>query len=213
MVRRALQGCTISIFGRNPTWNNDKHNKLSGWLGHLSGKLVNKFSDGVTHLVVSQRRWTEDPKPGVLIQALQEKANGRDLKIVTFDWLEDCLNSQSRKREAPYEWERRDAEAAKITAKKQKAADKEEKAKAKSVPGIMSEVFHESTEQYVDPEEKERLDRQLARERELAKEREQAEKEERMKRRREQAKIFGRGAKKARNELLSGESAPNSSSS
>lgn len=198
MVRKALQGCTISLFGTNPNWDASKQDKVSQWLTHLSGKYSSKFGSQVTHLVVSEKRWREDPRPAVLRQALEEKTKGRDLKIVNFDWLEDTLNAQSKKKETNYEWTKRDADAAKAQAKKDKAAGK---GGAKSVPGMMREVFEESTEQFVDPAEKRKLDRQLEEERE----RQRLEKEERMRRRREQAKLFGRGSQKAKNQILSGE--------
>lgn len=203
MPKKALSGCTISLFGRSPAWDNDKQKKVPQWLANLSGKFTQSFSDSTTHLVVSRKRWREEPRPAPLQKALDEKAKGRDLKIVTFDWLEDCLTLQSRKREAPYEWEKRDAEDAKLTAKAAKAT---QKGTAKSVPGIMSEMFHESTEQYVDPEDRAKMERQLEKEREISKAKELEAKEDRIRRQKEQAKIFARGAKKARNEALSGES-------
>lgn len=194
--KRALQGCHISIYGQNPSWDRKTHsNKLSGWLSHLSGRLTS-FSEQTTHLVVSKKRWTENPKPPVVETALQAKSQGRDIKIVTFDWLEDCLNSQSRKREVPYEWEVRDAQDAKRNGKAPKP---------KSAPGIMAEMFHESTEGFVDPEEKRKLEKQLEKEREIRKAKEQEEREEIIRQRKEKNKLFARGAKKAKDQLMTGE--------
>lgn len=204
MVKKVLAGCTISLFGRNPAWKGDQHNKVAGWLNNLSGKLNTSFGPNTTHLIVSKKRWDEDPKPAVLQKALDEMARGRDLKIVTFEWLEDTLNAQSRKREGPYEFVRMEEAAAKVSAKNKKAAEKEEKRAAKSVPGILSEVFHESTAKFVDPIEKEKLDRKLEREKEERRARDMEAKEEKVRRRKEQAKIFARGANKARSHLMSG---------
>ena len=196
MPKKALAGCTISLFGRNPNWESKQQAKVGQWLANISGKLSGNLSPATTHLIVSKKRWTENPKPALLQQALDEKANGRELRIVSFDWLEDCLNSQSKKREVPYEWEKRDADAAKLAAKGKKAE------KAKSVPGIMSEVFHESTEQYVDPIEKQRLDAKLDRDQA----REKEEKDEILRKRKEQMSLFGQGARKAKKMLLTGKS-------
>lgn len=129
----------------------------------------------------------------MLRNALEEKAKGRDLKIVSFDWLEDCLNSQSKKREVPYEWEKRDA------GKGKKAAEK-----TKSAPGMLSEVFHESTDQYVDPLEKQKLDEKLDRDR--AREKEEKKKDDLARKRKEQTSLFAQGAKKAKKVLLTGKS-------
>lgn len=205
MVRKALAGCTVSVLGRNPAWNNDQHKKITQWLSHLSGRFSSQYEASVTHFIVSKKRWAEDPKPKPVRDALDKG----DVKIVTFEWLEDCLTSQSKKREAPYEWVNIDVQAAKLSAKGRKAAEKAatraEHGKAKSLPGIMSEVFHESTEQFVDPQQKEKLEQNLERERQERKEREMREKEETIRRRKEQAHLFGAGAKKAKSILLTGE--------
>lgn len=193
MPKKALAGCSISLFGRNPNWEHKQQAKVGGWLGNLSGELVS-WGPTTTHLIVSKKRWTEHPKPTILQQALDEKATGRDLKVVSFDWLEDCLNSQSRKREVPYEWEKRDADTAKLGAKGKKTAE------AKGGPSMLSEVFHESTAQYVDPLEKEKLNAKLERERA----REKEEKEEAVRKRKEQTSLFGQGARKAKKILLTG---------
>lgn len=199
--KRALMGCNITLFGRNPSWDHATQSKAGNWLAHLSGRLVS-FGDNTTHLIVSKKRWTEDPKPAILQKALANP----NIKILTFDWMEDCLNSQSRKREQPYEWAEIEAAAAKVKAKSKKQLEKEEKKKAaNSVPGMMSEVFHESTQPFVDPVEARKLEKQLEREREEQKKREQEAKEEKIKRKKEQAMIFGRGAMRARNVALSGE--------
>lgn len=200
MPKKALSGCTIALFGRNPNWSGiEQSNKVSGWLSHLSGRLESKFSSSTTHLIVSKKRWDEQSRPAVLEDALRAKAGGsQDLKILTFEWLEDCLNSQSRKREGPYEWEKRASSG----------KGKKAQPRAKSVPGMMQEVFEEATEGFVDKQEKRKLDKLLEKEREEKKTIELEEREARTKRKKEQMRIFGQGAKKARNELLSSESRP-----
>lgn len=86
-----------------------------------------------------------------------------------------------------------------------KLASKAEKAVAKeprTLQGMLTEALKESTEKFISEEDKQEVEEANRKSREEAKK----EKEADEKRKREQAALFRRGAKKARNEIFSGES-------
>lgn len=182
----------------------EKHQKnVSGCIAAAGGSYESHVTDRTTHVVASEKAWKR--KDANVAKALDLNANGgRDIKIVSFDWLEDTATNKSRKKEGPYLWEKLDASLQKRDA----AHRREEKAKEpKSHVGMLKEVFDESTEKYVDERTRKKLDKQL----ELQKRAEQEVDEEEAKRERREAKkkaeAFGKGAKKARNELFTGKSA------
>lgn len=168
MPKRAMAGCVITPVGQHTSWDRDKQvNKLPRWLSHLSGQHRSTFSPATTHLVVSTKQWRAQPQNNVIKRALELNAEGGNIHILTFDWLEDSLNAQTKKREGPYSWEKLDAGVRKLEEKATKAREKEAAKEAKSVPGILAEVFEESTSPFVNPVEKKKVEQKLAKDKEL----------------------------------------------
>ena len=115
------------------------------------------------------------------------------------------VTNKTKKKEGPYLWEKLDASLHKRDAA-QKRAEKANKPKEpKSHVGMLKEVFDESTEKFVSEKERKRVDRQIEEEVRARKAIEEEEKMERHAERRKKAELFGRGAKKARNEIFTGE--------
>ena len=162
MPKKVLAGCRIMFLGQNPSWSRDRQNKqVPGWLRHLSAQVTTTLSPSTTHLVVSSKRWYERPRSNVLETAMRMVADGSDLKIVSFDWVDDCVNSSNKKREGIYLWEKVDAGE---RIKEAKAARIKEKEAAKTVPGLLAEVFEESTRDHADPVEARKMAKRLQRE-------------------------------------------------
>lgn len=200
---RILLKCWITPVGTYKSWT---ANQLGNWIGNNGGHLQSKITDDTTHLVVHDKAWKSQ---AILVkQALAlNKEEGRDIKIVSYDWLEDSFNNKSKKREGPYLWEKLD----KLNVVKQKKAAKDA-AKVTEGPkdhvGLMAEMFDDATKDFVDEKTKRQLERsaedQRRREREDKEEEKREKAEARKEEREKQAKAFGKGAKKARNEIFSG---------
>lgn len=198
---RALSKCKIVIVGNQKDWPLDK---MQQWINNAGGSYATHIDDGTTHMVVHDRSWKA--KVALVTQALELNKQGRDIKIVNYDWLDDSVNNRSKKRESPYLWERIDKTAidAENKATKKKKDGNGDSGSKKGQMGMMAEVFQESTDIFVTEHERKRMERELEEhrrvKRELEEEAEKAAKEEKMK----QAAIFRKGAKKARNEIFSG---------
>ena len=78
----------------------DKNEKLRKWVEYRGGRVESDITPDVTHLVASTDAWRRG-------HTLINKAKRRShVKIVTFDWLEDSLQSRSAtpKETEPYLW-------------------------------------------------------------------------------------------------------------
>ena len=195
---RALLKCHIAVAGQ---YREYPYGKVSNWISNLGGSASMSVNSNTTHVVATEKAWKR--KDAAVANALKLIEQGEaDIKIVSFDWLEDSVNNKTRKREGPYLWTKLDSTVAKQDA----ARAREEKAKkAKGHAGMMAEVLQASTEQYVDPRQAKALQKQIEREK-RAKEQEEAEEREAKKEEepKKKAEAFGRGAKKARNDLFTG---------
>ena len=193
--------CYITPVGTYKDWT---PSILYKWISNAGGHLESKITDQTTHLVVHDKAWknmAEMVKKGLQLN----KEEGRDIKIVSYDWLEDSICNKTRKKEGPYRWE-------KLDRARLEREDRKGKGKAVEGPkghvGLMAEVFQESTEMFVDEKDRRRMERLAEEQRRVRREMEAEEKREReearKEERRKQAKLFGKGAKKARNEIFSG---------
>lgn len=193
MVHSALNGCYIVALGSfSAEWNQQNIKK---WVVRASGQVEPRVTDNTTHLVTTTKEW--ERKGTVVQDATKRIADGQELYIVSYDWLDDCLQSKSRKREKKYrifdgKGDRTGAGG---------AADE-----PRSAAGLMKQLYEESTE--LTPAAKKNLEQQQA----VAQELERAKEAEKMKMFQEtrmslpeQALVFKKGAQKGKQLLLSGE--------
>ena len=193
---RALAKCHIVIAG---SYKEYPAAKVSGWIANLGGSVQTRPNENTTHVVASVNAWNRKDASIQKAQELNEERATRDvIKIVSFDWLVDCADNKTKKREGPYLCEKLYVSASKRDAakKRQEGADGKEK---KGHVGMMAEVFQESTEGFVDDRERKRVEKQIETEKRV---REEMEREERDDQRKKTAELFGKGAKKARNEIF-----------
>ena len=197
---RALIKCNIAIAGQ---YREYPYAKVSGWITNLGGNPSTSVNEKTTHVVASEKAWKrQDASVTKALKLIQE--DEVDIKIVSYDWLEDSVNNKSKKREGPYLWQKLDG----LSAKKDAARKREQKAKEprKGHVGMMADVFQESTEKFVDPKEARKVEQQIEEERRVKKHLEEEEKKEKKEEeRRKKAALFGHGAKRARNDLFTGE--------
>lgn len=171
-------------------WTRDK---MSSWIENTGGTLHKTFADDTTHVVCEEKAWRND-----VMAVQQAKERGKEVKIVSPSWLEDCLREQRKAKEGAYLWEKL-AQGSKTTASENDGP--------RSVPGLMGEVFTEATESYLSERDRRRLEAEAeGRERvrrEL--EAEEKQKQERAKRleaekKRQEALERKRAARKGRSE-------------
>ena len=199
---RALQRCYIAVAGQ---YRVEKYQKnVTGWISGHGGSSQSQIDNRTTHVMASEKAWRR--KDPLVAKALElNRDEGRDIKIVSFDWLEDSVNNKTKKKEGPYLWEKLDASLQKRDAAQKRADKANEPKEQKSHVGMLKEVFDESTEKFVSDKERKRVDRQIEEEVRARKAIEEEEKKERAEERKKKAEVFGRGAKKARNEIFTGE--------
>lgn len=197
---RALLKCNIAIAGQYREYGYDK---VSGWIHNLGGSATRTVTKATTHIVATEKAWKRKDAAVATAQQLNEQG-GVEIKIVSFDWLEDSVNNKTKKREGPYLWTKLDG----TVAKQEAARARQEKAKkAKSHVGMMAEVLQEGTEQYVDPRQEKATRKQIEREERARKQLEEEGKaEKREEEIKKKAEAFKHGAKKARNDIFTGTS-------
>lgn len=210
---RIFAKCYITNVGYYQEWT---PNNISTRVNSNGGHYQQKISNETTHLVVTPKAWKAQ---GTVVKHALElnRDSGRDIKIVSFDWLDDSWNNENRKNETPYQWEKldpksKDPKGNDEPKKVQKANGKQTKEVEgpKSYVGMMAEVFQESTDKFVDATEKKRIEKQIESARRVRAEMEKEEREERELKDKEKEKTaatFQKGAKKARNDIFSGRSA------
>lgn len=200
---RALANCYIVWAG----FTSAERTKTGGWLANLSGSIQANVTATTTHVVASNSAWTKGSK--VLDAAIDENENRdnkkAEIKIVSYTWAEDCAYNKVKKSEGPYLCEKiwvAYKGDGKPTPGKPVANDG---FGPRSHAGLLKEAVLESTEQHVDERARNDLQKEIKRlekERKIEEQmRQQDEEEARM----QGAQIFQRGAKKARNDLFTGE--------
>lgn len=194
---RALAKCNIAVAGQ---YHDYPYSKVSGWIDNLGGSASTSVSTSTTHVVATEKAWKR--KDRAVKEALKLiEDDEADIRIVSFDWLEDSVNNRTKKREGPYLWQKLDATVVKHDA----AKAREQKAKkSKGHVGMMAEAFQDGTEKWVDPKEARQVERQIAEEQRVRATMEEEEKREKEAERKELAEDFKRKAKKAKNEIFTG---------
>ncbi len=142
-MKHPLKRFTIAVtgnFGETRT-----HDKMKQWIEANGGTFAPKISVEVTHLVCSKEHFKKSVTIGMVVTgsqeihahdcalAVQQARKLKDLKIVSFDWLEDSLMKGSPKQEGPYLMNRQVKVAAKVKAEK-KAVRKENIQKGCELP-------------------------------------------------------------------------------
>ena len=173
--------------------------KVGGWVRNLGGHLESRITEDTTHVVVSEKGWKN--QVAFVKEALDlNEDEDRDVKIVSYDWLEDSANERTKKREDPFLWERLDKASLERWKKARREEGRDDGGEEKmSHVGMIAEVFHESTDKFLDEKEKGRIDKKIKEDRKIRAEMEAEEKAEK----RKLANTFQKGAKKARSELIS----------
>ncbi|KAK4546740.1 hypothetical protein LTR36_001472 [Oleoguttula mirabilis] len=192
----------------NKTWTREK---LEGWIKTASGRHEVRFIEGeTTHLVCSEKMWQAQPVAIQAALAANAKVGGSSNKggvwIVTPKWLITAIGDQCKPHPGKDSWETLDREAMKQSQQAgksaEKAAAKEVRGAARTVAGMLTETLIESTEKFISDDDRREMEKELKKRKEEAM-REVQEKEKEKKREREQAALFRKGAKKAKNEVFS----------
>nr|POF11597.1 hypothetical protein CFP56_44435 [Quercus suber] len=181
-------------------------NQIEKWIKAAGGTPSSCLTDKTTHLVVSNKDWRLQ---GEVIQealAKNQKAcnpkRAKEIKILSGDWLRDELKEQKKVKESTYMWNKIEPRA--IDGKGKKAAGDSKNHGGALHPSVMADLLTESTEQYLDPKEKKKLERQMREEERLRQEAEKEKENEARKRKDEVRKIVEDGRKKANQALFSG---------
>lgn len=87
-----LGGCDIALSG---TFSAGSHGAIQAQLAGLGAELSGSINDDTTHLVTIQRDYD---KPSVKVKAALEK----NLHIVSYEWVMECLATNSRVPEKSY---------------------------------------------------------------------------------------------------------------
>lgn len=208
MGASALKGCHIVVHGQvRSDW---PVQKIKQWVEHLGGvaSFKSKIAEETTHLVVPEKEWRSR---GPFVQeVLEATENGHDILIVSSEWLEDCLNNRAKRSESRYLWANLDMRSMKLNDHQAKQSSKQAKQPG-NIQGLMAQTFLQTTEAHITDSDRKKIAQQQEKE---AQAQEEADNEARLHfkdhRERmsipEQAAVFRRGAKRARNEILSGES-------
>jgi len=198
---RYFKDCVISHIGYDKEW---KPNSIGSRVIANGGLFQNeRITEKTTHLVVTPKAWKAQG-PAVKEALCLNKEGNRDIKIVSFDWLEDSWRN-GLKSTRPYEWLRLDAKARNggKTGQPTQTPDSET---PKGTVGIMAEVLEESTDKFLDASDKKRIAREVETTRRVQQEMENERLEEKKKEIEKQAYAYQKGAKKARNEIFTGKS-------
>lgn len=187
---------------------------LKKWIENAGGHVAFKefLSEQTTHVVMDEDTWIEQ---GPFVQQILKaevkdtsERKGRSIHIVSFDWLQECLDKRIKRGESAFKWKNLAGGVLKDAQRSAKQQAREDKQPG-NTQGLMAQAFLDSTDKFVDAGEKRRIEkrkRQEAADRaeELEEEKRQFELHRKKMSVPEQAAVFRKGAKKARNDILSG---------
>ena len=105
------------------------HANLRKWVEANGGKWASSVTKDCTHLICSKDHWKRQVAAGqskgasnlspaydANRLAVRAARKNKQVKIVTYDWLEDSLQKQSRKHEGPSLWKNKEKEFTKLKA-------------------------------------------------------------------------------------------------
>ncbi|KAJ9663252.1 hypothetical protein H2201_005696 [Coniosporium apollinis] len=78
-------------FGKTST-----HEAIKRWIQHHGGMFTTEIDQDTTHLICTKEHWRRK------VVAVKQAVRQKGIKIVTYDWLEDCLHQKTHKRETSY---------------------------------------------------------------------------------------------------------------
>lgn len=172
-------------------WNT---NQISQWIKEASGTFERAVTDSTTHLVITKKLW--DTGGMIAQEAIRRQRLGQNISIVSFDWLDHCFTTKSKKKEKAY----------KFLAKDLTASGGKEDVGPRSHTGLLKELYLENTEltpaQQKLNEKKQAMEEALAKERAAEKEAMRQQHLDKSHSLTELGHIFKRGAKKASAILL-----------
>jgi hypothetical protein len=215
---KAMQGCVVVLAGFGHQDQKDGTN----WATNLGARISSKVDSGTTHVIASQAAWVAKQKnveSALKENEARQSRGAAEIKIVTMQWLEDSSWNRTKKSEGSYLWQKMPKKRTKATGQASSKTSTGVEG-PKNAAGMMTETLMNATEQHVDEDfnrstekEKKRLQKQKDLEEQARQEQEAEDQErERKKQRHQEAEVFQKGAKKARNELFSGAHRAKSSS-
>ena len=175
---------------------NRRPDQLRGWITQAGGEYKTTLVSSTTHLVVSEANWKKQGN------AVQEALARKEVKVVTYDWLEDSLLSGRKKSEGQYQWDKihkdvikKRKQKEKLEAKQKKQAEKQAEKKSGN---LTVEALKSHTAFYADSQEKPAV--------KSAGKKSRATKKSKTSTRCKGEDDFIKGAKAAKQDLLSGKS-------
>ncbi|KAK5172453.1 hypothetical protein LTR04_003951 [Oleoguttula sp. CCFEE 6159] len=110
---------------------------IKRWIELNGGTYTTSITSDTSHLICSKAHW------GKQVAAVKKALCHNDIKIVSYDWLEDTLHSRSHKRETAYLWKVLDRTALKKRAAKERAERSALKREGKAAGrgGILGEAL------------------------------------------------------------------------
>ncbi|KAJ9638812.1 hypothetical protein H2199_006672 [Coniosporium tulheliwenetii] len=78
-------------FGKTST-----HEAIKRWIQHHGGMFTTEIDQDTTHLICTKEHWKRK------VVAAKQAVRQKGIKIVTYDWLEDCLHQKTHKWETSY---------------------------------------------------------------------------------------------------------------
>jgi hypothetical protein len=202
-----LKGCHIVALGQYKVeWAPSSVKKWVDFAGgHVSFKP--KVTEETTHVVLTEKEW-QGQSPFVQ-DVIEVKNGGQNIHIVSWEWLEECLEKRAKRSETRFSWESMDKKSIKASDQEAKRLSKMEK-QPRTTQGLMAQTFLQTTEAYITDHDRKKIAQQQEKD-EQARQEAEEEKRQQFKIHRErmsvpeQAAIFQKSAKRARVEILSGE--------
>lgn len=218
MAPGSLKECHIVVLGGTSFRADYTPSNLKKWIESAGGHVAfkEKLTEQTTHVVMSEDAWLDQgPFVQEILQSEIKNApeqKARVINIVSYEWLQECLDTRTKKGESGYKWKNLAKDVLKNAGRASKQQAKERKQPG-NTQGLVAEAFLDATEEFVDAGEQKRI---IKRKRQEALDRAEEEEDEKRQfeiyRKKmsvpEQAAVFRKGAKRARNDILSGETRP-----
>ncbi|CZT17140.1 uncharacterized protein RCC_02972 [Ramularia collo-cygni] len=206
MAPGSLKDCHIVVLKGNKFRGDYTMPNLKKWIesggGHVEFKEV--LTERTTHVVMDEDTWLDQ---GPFIQEIlkaeikgSSEQAGREIHIVSFDWLQECLDNRVKRRESLYRWKKLAGGVLKNSGRSPKEPG--------NTQGDMLATLMTETDRFMNAglkktvEKRKRVDAE-ERENELEMEAQQFIIHRKKMSIPEQAAVFKRGAKRARNDILS----------
>jgi hypothetical protein len=196
--------CNIAIAG----FSHGEKDNARKWVGNMGGKTVSSIDRNTTHVIASKSAWKSGHK--IIDQAAKENETRNfraEINIVTMSWIEDSSVARTKKAEGPYLWEKMPRDNT-HNGQESSGFGGEKVVKKPSTQKMMKDVLLESTEMHADEEFNRATEKEIKalEKRKKLEERVRKEEEKAAKAQMDEAEVFMKGAKKARNDIFTGAS-------